>query len=143
MPDKSGSLVKIWTPEFHTNDAQDFMDRYVDFHLEVMAKEPIDILANPTFLPVMLQPQFDSLWTERRMRTVIDGAVKHRIAIEINSKYRVPRVGFLRMAKDAGVKFSFGSNEHGAEKIGNIDYGVEMYRKLGLSMAQFFRPRAR
>jgi histidinol phosphatase-like PHP family hydrolase len=140
MPDKSGALVKLWTPAFRCDDAQDFMDRYVDFHLEVMAKEPIDILANPTFLPELLQPDYDQLWTEKRMRTVIDGAKKHDIAIEINSRYKVPRLRFLEMAKSDGLKFSFGSNMHTADGIGNIDYGVEMYRKVGLKVDRFFRP---
>jgi histidinol phosphatase-like PHP family hydrolase len=140
MPDKSGKLVKMWTPAFQCDDPQDFMDRYVDFYVAVMAKEPIDILANPTFLPEMLEPQYDTLWTERRMQTVVDAAKKYGIAIEINSRYRVPRLAFLQIAKAAGLKFSFGSNMHTAEGIGQIDYCVEMYRKLALPLGQFFRP---
>jgi hypothetical protein len=140
LPSKSGGLVRLWTSEFHTDDPQDFMDRYVDFHLEVMSKEPIDILANPTFLPEALQPDYEKLWTEKRMRTVIETAKRHNIAIEINSRYRVPHFGFLEMAKTSGLKFSFGSNAHTADQIGNIDYGVEMYRKLHLKLDQFFRP---
>ena len=140
MPDKSGKLVRLWTSAFRCEDPQDFMDRYVDFHVEVMASEPIDILANPTFLPEMLQPDYDRLWTEKRMRTVVGAARKYGIAIEINSRYRVPRRPFLEMAKAAGLKFSFGSNMHTAEGIGNIDYCVDMYRELGLKTGQFFRP---
>jgi len=140
IPDKSGRWVEIWTPEFHCDDAQDFMDRYADFHLEVMAKEPIDILANPTFLPESLEPDYDRLWTEKRMRKVIDAAARHHVAIEINSRYRVPRQPFLEMAQAAGLKFSFGSNSHSADTIGNIDYGVAMYQKLGLKLDQFFHP---
>ena len=140
MPDKSGALVKLWTPAFKTDDAQDFMDRYVDFHVEVMAKQPIDILANPTFLPQTLLSDFEKLWTERRMRKVIDAAVRYHVVIEINSRYHVPRLPFLEIAKDAGLKFSFGSNAHTADGIGNIEYGVDMYRKLGLKVEQFFRP---
>ena len=48
MPDKPGKLVKLWTSDFRCDDPPDFMDRYADFHVEVMANEPIDILANPT-----------------------------------------------------------------------------------------------
>ena len=140
MPDKFGALVKLWMPGFQTDDAQDFMDRYVDFHVEVMSKQPIDVLANPTFLPEGLD--YERLWTERRMWKVIDAAVRYRVAIEINSRYRVPRLAFLEMAKDAGLKFSFGSNAHTADGIGNIEYGVEMYRRMGLRMEQFFRPAA-
>ncbi len=141
MPDKSGRNVRLWTPEFHTDDAQEFMNRYVDFHVEVLSTQPLDILANPTFLPQPLQPDYDRLWTPRRMRTVIDAALKAHTAIEINSRYRVPRLPFLRMAKDAGLRFSFGSNMHTAEGIGDIGYCVEMYRQLGLTLDQFFRPK--
>jgi len=116
------------------------MDRYVDFHVQVMSNEPLDILANPTFVPELLAPEYDRLWTDLRMRRIIDAAVKYRVAIEINSRYRVPRMAFLRMAKAAGLKFSFGSNAHTADGIGNIDYGVEMYRKLNLKPDQFFHP---
>ena len=138
MPDKSGALVKLWMPGFQTDDAEDFMDRYVDFHVEVMAKQPIDILANPTFLPEALD--YEKLWNEKRMLRVVDAAVRCHVAIEINSRYRVPRLAFLEMAREAGLKFSFGSNAHTADGIGNIEYGVEMYRKLGLKVEQFFRP---
>jgi histidinol phosphatase-like PHP family hydrolase len=140
MPDKSGGWIKIWTPAFHCDDPQDFMDRYVDFHEEVMAKEPIDIMANPTFLPEALEPDYDKLWTEKRMRKIIDAAIRHHVAIEINSRYKVPRLPFLEMAKAARVKFSFGSNAHTADAIGDIDYGVAMYRKLGLTLNEFFHP---
>jgi histidinol phosphatase-like PHP family hydrolase len=67
------------------------MDRYVDFHVQVMSKEPLDILANPTFVPELLVPDYDRLWTELRMRRIIAAAVKYRVAIEINSRYQVQR----------------------------------------------------
>lgn len=140
MPDDSGALVKLWTPAFHTDNAERFMDRYVEYHVEVISTMQLDILANPTFLPEPLQPAYATLWTNARMRKIIDAAVKHRIAIEINSRYRVPRLPFLLLAKDAGLKFSFGSNAHTADAIGNIDYGVEMFRSLALPPDRFFRP---
>ena len=140
MPGKSGGWIKIWTPAFRCDDVQDFMDRYVDFHEEVMAKEPIDIMANPTFLPEALEPDYDKLWTEKRMRKIIESAVRHRVAIEINSRYKLPRLRFLEMAKAARAKFSFGSNGHTADALGDIDYGVAMYRRLGLTLNEFFHP---
>ncbi|MBZ5591127.1 MAG: hypothetical protein LAP39_02755 [Acidobacteriia bacterium] len=140
MPDKSGKMIKLWTPAFQCHDAQDFMDRYVDFHEEVMAKEPIDIIANPTYLPEALEPDYDKLWTEKRMRKIIESAARHHVAIEINSRYKVPRLAFLEMAKAARVKFSFGSNGHTTDAMGDIDYGVAMYRKLELTLDRFFQP---
>jgi histidinol phosphatase-like PHP family hydrolase len=140
VPARGGGLQKIWMPEFRCDDPQEFMDRYVDFHVEVMAKEPIDIIANTTFLPEMMQKDFDTLWTDKRMRTVVDAAKRYGVAVEINSRYRVPRLPFLEMAKGAGLKFSFGSNMHTADGIGHIDYCVEMYRRAGLTVEQFFEP---
>ncbi|MCP5115055.1 MAG: hypothetical protein GY953_29850, partial [bacterium] len=51
FPEKDGRLVRLWRPGVTVGDKQDFMDRYTDFNIEVMAREPIDIVANPLFLP--------------------------------------------------------------------------------------------
>lgn len=140
LPDRSGKPIKLWTPAFQTSNPQDFMDRYVDYHLEVMARQPLDILANPTFLPAPLQPDASRLWTESRMRRIVDAAKKYTIAIEINTKYQVPAMPFLEMAKSAGLQFSFGSNAHDAAAIGQIDFCVETWKKLHLTPDRFFRP---
>lgn len=138
MPQKDGQLARIWMP-FMLGDTQEWMDRYTDFNVQVIASEPIDIFANPTFLPEPIQKEYDRLWTEARMRKIIDAAVKHRVAIEINSQYRIPSLRFLKMAKASGAKFSFGSNIHGAG-VGNIDYGLETARALGLTSRHMFAP---
>ncbi|MBL8219085.1 MAG: hypothetical protein JNL62_07640 [Bryobacterales bacterium] len=142
MPDRSGKLIKLWTPAFQTNNPQDFMDRYVDYHVEVMARQPLDILANPTFLPEAIRSDAKRLWTEPRMRRIIDAAKKYHIAIEINTKYQVPAMPFLEMAKDAGLEFSFGSNAHDAAAIGEISFCVETWKKLRIPATRFFRPAA-
>ncbi len=139
FPEKDGQRVELWRPWVKVEDKQDFMDRYTDFTVRVMAREPIDILANPTFLPACLQSEFDSLWTKERMGKVIDAAVKYKVAIELNTAYRLPRTAFLRMARDAGVKFSFGSNIHGLG-VGKLDYAQEVIRTLGLAAGNIFAP---
>jgi len=105
----------------------------------VIAREPIDILANPTFLPNVLKAEHDALWTLARMKKIIDAAVKHNVAIEINSNYRLPRVAFLKMAKQAGTRFSFGSNIRGPN-VGKLDYCIEMVKALGLKREDIFTP---
>ncbi len=139
MPQKNGERWELWRPWIRVADKQDFMDRYVDFHLQVMEIEPIDILANPTFLPKCLAEEHDSLWTPKRMQKVIDAAVQNGVAIEINSQYLLPRIAFLRMAKASGVKFSFGSNIRGPE-VGKLDYCLAMVRELGLKREDLFAP---
>lgn len=141
MPQKNGKLERIWLQTFTAplENKQDWMDRYTDFNVRVMAEEPIDIIANPTFLPTCIEKEYDSLWTRERMKRVIDAAVKYNVAIEINSRYRVPSLAFLKMAKAARVKFSFGSNYHGTE-VGDIGYCREMAQALALTPRDVFRP---
>ncbi|HEV2444557.1 MAG TPA: hypothetical protein VGS58_01490 [Candidatus Sulfopaludibacter sp.] len=140
LPDRSGSPMQIWKPDFRPGNTQEFMDRYVDFHVQRISAEPIDILVVPTFLPDGLLPDYERLWTPKRMQTVIDAAVKANVALEIDCRFRVPRLSFLEMARAAGVKFAFGSNYQNASGIGDISYCAEMYRRLGLTISQFFLP---
>jgi histidinol phosphatase-like PHP family hydrolase len=136
---KDGARAKMWEKGFAAGDPQEFMDRYADFNVEVLATEPLDIMANPTWLPEPLAKDYDRLWTEARMRKFIDAALRYNVAIEINSQYLLPRLPFLKLAKAAGVKFSFGSNIRGPD-VGKLDYCVEMIKTLGLTRADMFAP---
>lgn len=139
LRDEAGKKVRMWDPGFRVGDPEKFMDRYVDFHLELLEKEPIDILANPTWLPGALSRQYETLWTPKRVQKVIDAVLKYGVAVEINSQYRVPRIGWLRVAKAAGVKFSFGSNIRGPG-VGRSDYWLEMIKALSLTRSDIFTP---
>jgi len=139
FPEKNGQRVELWRSGVTVGDPQDFMERYTDFNVQVIAREPIDIIANPAFLPASIEKDFDALWTPARMTRIIDAAVRHGVAIEINSRYRLPRIAFLKLAKRAGVKFSFGSNIHGLD-VGKLDYCLEMVKELGLTRKDIFTP---
>jgi len=139
FPEKNGQRVELWRPWVKVEDKQDFMDRYTDFNVQVIAQEPLDILANPTFLPECIRAEFDALWTEKRMAKIIDAAVKYHTAIEINSAYNLPSPVFLKIAKAAGATFSFGSNIHGLD-VGKLDYCVKMAKELGLTKENIFSP---
>lgn len=139
FPEKDGALVRLWTPEFHLGEKQDFMERYTAYNVRVIAKQPVDIMANPTFLPSVLEAEYDTLWTEDRMKKIINAAVEYNVAIEINSRYRLPSLAFLKLAKKAGARFSFGSNIHD-ENVGKLDYCVEMAAELGLKSKDMFMP---
>ena len=140
FPEPDGRRVRLWTPEVNIEDEQDFMDRYVDFNVSVLSATPIDIMANPTFLPSCIADQYDALWTEDRMKKVIEAAVKNEVAIEINARYSIPSVSFIRIAKNSGVRFSFGSNSHG-EDAGKLDYCLEIVKKCGLTREDMFMPK--
>jgi histidinol phosphatase-like PHP family hydrolase len=143
FPGKDGRRVKLWTPEaaqqVDLSDRQAFMDRFVDWHVEVMAREPIDILANTTWLPAGMLDQWEVYWTPPRMKKVIDGALKYGVALEISSHYNIPKLPFLKLAKAAGAKFSFGSNGR-YPNMGKLDYCFEMARQLELKPTDMFAP---
>jgi hypothetical protein len=129
FPEKDGSLVRLWTPAARIVDKQDFMERYTTHHLRIIESEPIDILANPLYLPEQIHAEGDSLWTDARTGRIIRAAVRYHVAIEINTRFRLPGLKFLRQAKAAGLKFSFGSNILGAG-VGDLSYGREMSKNL-------------
>lgn len=139
FPDKDTRIIYLWTPAALITDEQDFMERYVAFNLQVMNQEPIDILANATFLPDDIVHDYSVLWTDERMEKVIETARKHAIAIEISGLYKIPSKKFILKAKSAGIKFSFGSNTHG-EEVGQVGYGIQMAKECGLTSANMFTP---
>jgi len=139
FPGPNGQRMKLWERGAEIGDPEKFMDRYADWHVEIMAHEPIDILANTTWLPQALAADYDRLWTPARMKKVIDAAVKHQAALEISASYKLPRMPFLKMAKEAGAKFSFGSNGR-FPNMGKLDYSIQMAKELGLKASDMFTP---
>jgi histidinol phosphatase-like PHP family hydrolase len=143
FPGKDGKRVKLWErgveEKVDFSDKQAFMDRFVDWHVQIMAEEPIDILANVSWLPAPLAADFDRYWTEARIRKVVNAAVKYRVALEIGARLQLPKTPFLRLAKSAGVKFTFGSNGRYPE-MGKLDYSIAAARELGLKQEDMFTP---
>ena len=146
FPGKDGRRVKLWEPNVEQrvemSDREAFMDRFVDWHLRLMSAAPLDILANASWLPAPLAGEYDRFWTEPRIRKVAHAAAKHNVAIEISSSFKLPTLRFLRVAKDAGAKFSLGSNGR-YPNMGLLDYSVDMARRLGLKRCDMFSPTAR
>jgi histidinol phosphatase-like PHP family hydrolase len=141
MPQPDGKVVLIWTPAAYITDdkEEEWMERYVAHNLRVMNEQPIDILANATYLPDDIVHNYSVLWTDERMEKVIETARKYSIAIEISGLYKIPSRKFILKAKSAGVKFSFGSNTHG-EEVGMVGYGVQMAHECGLTAKNMFTP---
>ena len=138
--DRKGRRMRLWMPEeVFVDDKEDFMEQLVSKIVGVMTDEPIDIYVNSTFLPDTLQSEYDALWTVERMDKVINAAVANNIAIEINSRYKIPSATFIKRAKAAGAKFSMGTNNVGNE-LGTLDYSIQMIEECGLVPGDFFKP---
>jgi len=139
--DDQGRRMRLWIPEeVHIEDPQAFMDLLVRRTVEILETEPIQVWVNPTFLPAALASRYDELWTEARMRRVIEAAVKRGIAIEINDRFRIPSAAFVRQARQAGARFTFGTNNGGRDDLGNLDYCVTIIRECGLKWSDFWLP---
>ena len=110
MPNDQSPPVKLWLTDGYTiDDPEAWMERYMRHNLRVLA-EPITILANPTYLPPPVEKLYDRLWTDERMRKVIQAAVDNHVALEINAQSGLPHDRFIRMAKALGARFTFGAN---------------------------------
>jgi hypothetical protein len=137
-----GKRMRLWIPrEVQVGDKQEFMDMLVDRAVGILTTEPIDIYVNPTYLPAEIASEYDALWTDERMDRVIGAAVANGVAIEVNSRFRLPSERFIRRAKAAGAKFSFGTNNGGADDLGQLAYSRLMARRCGLTKADMFVPK--
>jgi opacity protein-like surface antigen len=138
----AGKRMRLWMPDEVEigPDEQAFMDLLVSRIVGILETEPIDIYVNPTFLPAVIAPKYDGLWTEERMNRVIDALVKNGVALEIGARYKLPSERFLRLAKAKGVKFTFGTNNGGANDLGDWSYPLEMQKKLDLKWQDMFVP---
>jgi hypothetical protein len=140
--DHRGRRMRLWiADEVYVDEEQQFMDMLVDRILSILSQEPVDIYVNPTFLPEVINHRYDELWTPERMNTVIEALVEYDVALEINARYRIPGMEFARRAKEAGVKFTLGTNNAGRHDLGRLEYCIEVIREIGLTPEDMFFPK--
>src|SRR5271157_2309704 len=140
--DDGGVRRRLWIPEEvgEISDPEQFMEMLVNRIVGILNHEPIDIHANPTFLPDAIARDYDRLWTPERMQRVIEAAKANDVAIEINNRYRIPSPAFIQRAKSTGVKFSFGTN-NGDPNLGRMEYALAMVKQCGLTRQDIFMPK--
>ena len=134
---EDGKPQRLWQLKKPIADADAWMKRYMAHNLQVL-DEPISILANPTYLPTCLSGEYDRLWTEDRMRQVIEKAVAKGIALEIQAESPFPRAKFFKLAKKMGAKFSFGTNNFNP-KVKDLSRWLEVIDWLDLTGDDIWR----
>jgi hypothetical protein len=141
--DDSGKRMRLWIRNEvgEIADTERFMETYVKRAVGILKDEPIDVFVSPTFLPDVLLPDYEKLWTPSRMERIIQAAVNNDVAIELNDRYKLPSAAFVQMAKKAGAKFTLGTNNGSAAELGRCEYGVRMIRECGLQWQDFFVPK--
>ena len=137
----NGKRMRLWIKEeTEVGDPQDFMEQLVTRIEKIFSTEPVDIYVNPTYLPDEITDRYDELWTEERMDRVIKTLLDNNVALEINNVRRIPSPAYIKRAKAAGVKFTFGTNNSNADNLGRMDYAIEMIRECGLKPSDMWMP---
>jgi histidinol phosphatase-like PHP family hydrolase len=141
--DNRGRRMRTWIAEEvgAIEDAEQYAEMLTDRIVTILSTEPIDIYANPLYLPDAISPRAEELWTERRMSRIIEAARIHEVAIELNNRYRLPQTAFIKLAKQASLRFAFGTNNTGKE-LGRNEYALEMVESAGLQWRDIFIPKA-
>lgn len=139
--DAKGRRTRLWmNNEVFVEDADSFMNYYVNQIVEILNNEPINIYVNPSFLPEIIRERYDELWTGERMHKVIGALKENNIALEINARYKIPSAKFIKKAKEFGVKFTLGTN-NGANDLGYLEYSLQMIEECGLEPDDFWKPK--
>jgi hypothetical protein len=139
--DSRGKRARLWiAEEVDIPDKQAFMELLVRTIVNILNDEPVDIYVNPTYLPDLLAAEYDELWTAERLGKVIDAAARNGVAIEISNKLRLPKPAFIKQAKQAGIKFTFGTNNVD-RNLGRLEYCLQMIRECGLTPKDMWMPK--
>lgn len=137
----AGKRMRLWIKEeTEIGEPQQFMDMLVARIETIVANEPIDIYVNATYLPEAIGADYDKLWTKKRMDRVIKALKENNVAMEINDRYRIPSAAFIKRAKAAGVKFTFGTNNGGKDDLGHLGYCLQMIDECNLQPDDMWLP---
>ncbi len=133
-----GSDERLWQlPKDYDVDQNEWFERYYQ-HCMTVVSEPIDILANVTYLPDFIADRYDELWTTERMKALIQAAVDNGVALEIQAESKFPNEKFINLAKEMGAKFSFGSNNFDA-KMKDLDAWKQKIEKCNIGKEYLWR----
>ena len=137
----NGKRARLWVKgEYTIGDKQAFMELLVKSIVGILDDEPIDIYANPLFIPEELQPEFDQLWTPARLQQVLDALQRNGVALEISNRYSFLTAEFIKKAKALGIKFTIGTN-NGDGNFGRDEYALKMVKECGLTWKEMWTPK--
>jgi hypothetical protein len=140
--DHKGRRMRLWIPaETFVDDEQQFMEMLVGKIEAILNNEPVDIHVNPTYLPATIASDYDRLWTTERMDRVIKALKDNDVALEINARFKIPSLAFIKRAKAAGVKFTLGTNNADNTDLNRLEYCIKIIEEAGITPGDIFLPR--
>jgi histidinol phosphatase-like PHP family hydrolase len=144
LPD--GSMASPWwqtLPDAWAGRPGELMDIMTSNLCDMVARMPIEIVAHSTLLPpalLRLEPEAEAWWTEGREDRFVEAVVRSGVAMEISNRYRLPHDRLLRKAKEAGARFSLGSDGHTRAQVARLGWAVETAQRMGITEADLFVP---
>lgn len=144
LPD--GSMVSPWSralPSAWAAAPARFMDIWVQNLCDLVAAMPIAIVAHPTLVPpalLSLESDMHSWWTEEREDRFVEATVRAGVALEISNRYRLPHDRLLKKAREAGARFTLGSDGHQRHQVARLEWAVQAAERAGIGDKQLFIP---
>jgi histidinol phosphatase-like PHP family hydrolase len=144
-----GGMGSPWwqvLPEPWSARPQALMDAMVDELCRMVKAMPIQIAAHSTLTPPALyemESDVHAWWTEAREDRWIEALRASGVALEISNRYRLPHDRLLVKAREAGVRFSLGSDGHTEAQVGRLEWAAETAHRVGYTDALLFVPERR
>lgn len=144
LPD--GSMASPWwktLPPPWSERPEELMEIMVHNLCDLVRTMSVEIVAHSTLTPPVLldlEPDVTAWWTGEREDRFVEAVVESGVAIEISNRYRLPHDRLLRKAKQAGARFSLGSDGHTEEQVARLDWAVDTARRVGITDADLFVP---
>ncbi|HEU5315018.1 MAG TPA: PHP domain-containing protein [Chloroflexota bacterium] len=134
-------LYPAYRPSLARYDRRAYMDSLLAALDDTLDRWPVTILGHFCLLPELASDAADhdpepdpspdavaAAWLDAVLRRCIQDGV----AIELNSKSRVPHVSLARRALQLGARFSLGSDAHELRRAGDVSYGLRLIHELGI-----------
>lgn len=75
-------------------------------------------------------------FTQDWQKEVARRAAKHKVAVELHSFTKTPRLDFIRLCQREGCIFSVGSDAHPTYNVGQIDWAFDVIEELQIPKSQ-------
>jgi histidinol phosphatase-like PHP family hydrolase len=126
--------------------ADEVMEAMVGNLCEMVRTMPVQIAAHSTLTPpalFALEPDVHAWWTDEREDRWVQALAASGVALEISNRYRLPHDRLLRKARQAGVRFTLGSDGHTEAQVGRLEWAAETARRVGVGDADLWVPERR
>jgi histidinol phosphatase-like PHP family hydrolase len=147
LPD--GSQGSPWwqtLPAEWQSRPQELMEIMVANLCDMVRTMPIQIAAHSTFAPeafFALEDDVHAWWTPPREDRYVEALAASGVALEISNRYQLPHDRLLIKARQAGVRFSLGSDGHTARQVARLEWAAETARRVGVGERDLFVPERR